>query len=192
MIVKICGITNREDALAAAEMGASALGFNFYSGSLRFLTLGQAARIIEALPAAVWKVGVFVNEPPATVEAMVDQLSLDVAQLHGQESSADFPPDVRVWKALRVGAGLDRADFDRFPAEAILLDGPGSGKSFDWKLAAGIEAKIIIAGGLDAGNVRRAIVQAKPWGVDACSSLESSPGRKDHGKMARFLQAALA
>ena len=81
---------------------------------------------------------------------------------------------------------------DEYPAEAILLDGPANGETFDWTLGARVSKKLIIAGGLDADNVRAAIEQAKPWGVDACSRLESAPGRKDHGKMARFLKAALA
>ena len=116
--------------------------------------------------------------------------------MYGDETPADYPAGVRVWKAVRVATGLRRSP--DCPAEALLLDGPagalygGSGKTFDWRVAAGAGRKIILAGGLDASNVREAIAAARPWGVDACSRLESSPGKKDHVKMAAFLKAALA
>jgi phosphoribosylanthranilate isomerase len=96
-----------------------------------------------------------------------------------------------VWKAVRMGASFDAAMLAEYPAEAVLLDGPANGVPFDWTLAAGASQKVIVAGGLDAGNVRRAIEQARPWGVDACSRIESAPGKKDHRKMAEFLKAAL-
>ena len=198
MMVKICGITNRDDALAAAEGGAAALGFNFYRKSPRFIAPEDAARIIEALPAAVCKVGVFVNEPPQAVEQVAVQIGLDVAQLHGDESAATLPAGVRVWKALRVDASFGPATLESYRVEAFLLDAPspdvygGSGGTFDWSRAAGLGRKIIVAGGLDAGNVREAIRRARPWGVDACSRLESAPGKKDREKMRAFLRAALA
>lgn len=198
MMVKICGVTNLEDALAASEGGARALGFNFYPRSPRYIDWESAARWISSVPAGVWKVGVFVNEPPDKVSALARCLGLDVVQLHGDETPADYPQGLRVWKAARVGGAFRISDIDQDPAEAVLLDSPanggygGSGKTFDWSVAAGSTKKIIIAGGLDAGNVRQAIEQAKPWGVDACSGIECVPGRKDHGKMARFLKAALA
>jgi phosphoribosylanthranilate isomerase len=121
----------------------------------------------------------------------VREAGLDIAQLHGRETAADFPPGVRVWKAVRIGASYDAAALVEYPAEAVLLDGPANGVPFDWTLAAAAAKKVIIAGGLDAGNVRRAIEQAQPWGVDACSRIESAPGKKDHRKMAEFLKAAL-
>ncbi|MBZ5592725.1 MAG: phosphoribosylanthranilate isomerase [Acidobacteriia bacterium] len=191
MMVKICGITNVEDAMAAAEGGASALGFNFWQRSPRYVTPASAARMIERLPAAVWKVGVFVDEDPAAVTRIAQEAGLDIVQLHGEEKAANFPQSKRVWKAIRIRGDFDAASLDRYPAEAILLDGPANGVTFDWKLAAGVAKKVIIAGGLDAENVRTVIEQAKPWGVDACSRIESAPGRKDHGKMAQFLKAAL-
>jgi phosphoribosylanthranilate isomerase len=117
---------------------------------------------------------------------------LDVVQLHGRESAGDFPHESRVWKAVRVADGFDPASLDQYPVEAVLLDGPSNGVVFDWMVASRAPRKIIIAGGLDAGNVRRAIEQAKPWGVDACSRLESAPGKKDHVKMNEFLKAALS
>ena len=191
MMVKICGITNLEDALAAVEGGASALGFNFWARSPRHVTPAAAREIIERLPGAVCKVGVFVDEEPVAVAAIAREAGLDVAQLHGQEQAADFPGGVRVWKAVRIGADFDRAALAQFPAEALLLDGPANGVTFDWTVAADMGRKVIIAGGLDAENVGKAIEQALPWGVDACSRIESVPGKKDRNKMAQFLKAAL-
>jgi phosphoribosylanthranilate isomerase len=191
MMVKICGITNLEDALAAVEGGASALGFNFWPRSPRYVTPEAARKLIERLPAAVCKVGVFVDEEAGAVTGVAGEAGLDVVQLHGHERASDFPSGVRVWKALRIGEDFDRAAFDQYPAEALLLDGPANGVTFDWTVAAGIGRKVIVAGGLDAGNVGKAIAQARPWGVDACSRIESTPGKKDRNKMAQFLKAAL-
>ncbi len=192
MMVKICGITNLEDALAAVEGGAAALGFNFWPRSPRYITPEAVHRVIEQLPATVWKAGVFVDESPAAVAEIAREAGLDIAQLHGRETAHDFPQGVRVWKAVRIGADFDPAALDEYPAEAVLLDGPANGVTFDWKMAARTSKKVIIAGGLDAENVRHAIEQAGPWGVDACSRIESAPGKKDHHKMAEFLKAALA
>jgi phosphoribosylanthranilate isomerase len=165
-----------------------ALGFNFYSGSPRYITPGQAAEIIAALPDEIWKVGVFVDEAPDAILAIARQAGLQVAQLHGSESPAEYPSGIRVWKAIRVHNG-DGPRLD-CPAEAVLLDGPASGQSFDWARIPRGACKLILAGGLDASNVRQAIEQVRPWGVDACSKLERAPGRKDHFKMAAFLKAA--
>jgi phosphoribosylanthranilate isomerase len=192
MMVKICGITNLEDAVAAVEGGASALGFNFWRRSPRYVTPESAREMIERLPATVWKVGVFVDEDAATVSRIAGETGLHIVQLHGQETARSFPPGARVWKAVRIRGAFDAAQLDEYPAEAILLDGPSNGETFDWTLGARISKKLIIAGGLDADNVRAAIEQAKPWGVDACSRLETVPGRKDHGKMGQFLKEALA
>jgi phosphoribosylanthranilate isomerase len=191
MMVKICGITNVEDALAAIEGGAAALGFNFWPRSTRYVTPEAARKIIERLPATVWRAGVFVDETAGAVAETVREAGLDIAQLHGRETAADFPQGVRVWKAVRMGSSFDAAMLAEYPAEAVLLDGPANGMPFDWTLAAGASQRVIVAGGLDAGNVRRAIEQARPWGVDACSRIESAPGKKDHRKMAEFLKAAL-
>ena len=192
MMVKICGITNLDDALAAVEGGASALGFNFWPRSPRYVSPASARLWIERLPATVCKVGVFVDEDRATVGEIVRQVGLDVVQLHGHESAADFPDGARVWKALRMGNSFDPASLDPYPVEAVLLDGPANGVPFDWSMAAEISKKVIIAGGLDAANIRQAIQQARPWGVDACSRIESAPGKKDHTRMSQFLKAALA
>lgn len=191
MMVKICGITNLDDALAAVEGGASALGFNFWPRSPRYITPDAAHDLIRELPSAVWKVGVFMDEEPGAVADVARAVRLDVVQLHGRESAREFPEGLRVWKAVRIDEKFDPASLAAYPAEAVLLDGPANGVAFDWKLAAGSSKKVIIAGGLDAHNVRQAIEQARPWGVDACSRLESAPGRKDQDKMGKFLKAAL-
>lgn len=195
-IIKVCGITNAEDAAAAIEGGATAIGFNFYPRSPRYLSPESAARI-DSNP-GVRRVGVFVNEPPARVEQIARISRLDIAQLHGDESAADYPRQMEVWKAVRISDGVELAFFEDCPAETLLLDGPaaelygGAGRAFDWRLAAALRKRIILAGGLDASNVARAIAIAHPSGVDACSRLESAPGRKDHIKMQAFLAAARA
>jgi len=192
MMVKICGITNREDALAAVDAGATAIGFNFYRESPRYISHTGAAMIAEKIPANVWKVGVFVNETPDTIAKIVLDAGLDVAQLHGSSDARG----VRIWRALPAGKQFQA----RLPedVEAILIDTPadgisgGSGETWDWAQVPHLQQKIIIAGGLDADNVRLAIEQAQPWGVDACSRIEKSPGLKDHEKMRKFVKAALA
>jgi phosphoribosylanthranilate isomerase len=191
MMVKICGITNREDALAAVEAGASAIGFNFYRESPRYISHTGAAMIGEKIPDTVWKVGVFVNESPETIARIVLDAGLDVAQLHGNSMARG----IRIWQALSVKDYV--ADLLIENLEAVLIDSPvfgiygGSGNTWDWTQAPHLQQKVIIAGGLDADNVRLAIEQAKPWGVDACSRIEKSPGLKDHDKMRKFIQAAL-
>jgi phosphoribosylanthranilate isomerase len=191
MMVKICGITNREDALAAAEAGASAIGFNFYRESPRYISPTGAAMIGEKIPANVWRVGVFVNESAETVARIVLDAGLDIAQLHGSSMARG----VRIWQALSA------EESETVPlgpeVEAVLVDSPtdgisgGSGQTWDWTRPPQLDKKIIIAGGLDADNVRLAIEQARPWGVDACSRIEKAPGLKDHDKMRKFILAAL-
>jgi phosphoribosylanthranilate isomerase len=215
MILKICGITNQDDASAAIDAGATAVGFNFYARSPRYLAPEQAAEI-ETSP-GVRRVGVFVNEKPERVEEIARVARLDVAQLHGNETPVDYPesagglksappvqanmvgarPALAVWKALRVDDNFDVTLFNDIPAEALLLDGPagdlfgGAGKSFDWKLVRETNRKIVLAGGLDSSNVAEAIALVHPWGVDCCSRIEKAPGRKDHKKMKEFLHAAM-
>jgi phosphoribosylanthranilate isomerase len=194
MIVKVCGITNVEDAAVAIAAGATAIGFNFYPRSPRYITPELAALITT--PPAVRRVGVFVNESRANVERIVQIAALHVAQLHGEESLDDYPAHTAVWKAARVTTGVDLSAYLDGHAEALLLDGPagdlygGAGKSFDWSLARSASHRIILAGGLDGTNVAAAVAAAQPWGVDSCSRIESAPGKKDHKKMTEFLQAA--
>jgi phosphoribosylanthranilate isomerase len=189
MIVKICGITRREDAEVAVHGGASAIGFVFYPRSPRFVTADQAAEIGRGLE--VWKGGGFVEDSAEAIEEAMRTAQLDVAQIYGGEA----PGGARVWRAVRVN-GKDRslavaARVAVLESEAVLLDGAGNGLSFDWRQAKGLSARVVVAGGLDASNVAEAIRVVQPWGVDACSRLESAPGVKDHEKMKRFIAAAL-
>ena len=201
MILKICGITNQEDADAAAAAGATAIGFNFYPRSPRYIEPERAAGI--ATGPGIRRVGVFVNESRERVEEVARIAALDVAQLHGDETPADYPATVAVWKAARMSHGFRFSDFENLPVEALLLDGPaaelygGAGKIFDWSMLdstmpGAASHRIILAGGLNAGNVAMAVAVAHPWGVDACSRIESAPGQKDHQKMNQFLKAARA
>jgi phosphoribosylanthranilate isomerase len=190
MMVKICGITNQADADMCIEAGASALGFNFFRQSPRFIEPAEAASIARNIPSNVTKVGIFVGQDAATIDWMTRETGLDVAQVYGDAR----PAATRFWRVCHAGEfHQELAD----GAEAVLLDTPGgpmpggTGTTFDWSRARGLAARVIIAGGLDATNVRAAIVAARPWGVDACSRLESSPGRKDAEKVRRFIRAAL-
>lgn len=195
MVVKICGITNPDDARAAAQAGATALGFNFYPASPRYVAPERAAELVAATPAGVWKVGVFVNAHADLVADLAARLGLDVVQLYGDSQA---PRGLRVWRAIQARPGFDVNQLEDPGAEAFLLDAApsgvwgGAGMSFDWRLARGARRRVIIAGGLDETNVREAIRQARPWGVDACSRLECAPGRKDHARLARFIREALA
>jgi phosphoribosylanthranilate isomerase len=189
MFVKICGITNREDALAAVDAGARALGFIFYDKSPRAVTAAQIETFVHDIPKDIWKVGVFVDEAPAKIEEIGAALGLDIAQLHGKETPDRHPRSLRVWKAFRVADG--RLPEPAHAIEATLLDGPSTGKAFDWSLAANFPGKLIVAGGLDEHNVRNAVAIAQPWGVDVSSGIETTPGRKDHARMKKFIEAAL-
>jgi phosphoribosylanthranilate isomerase len=188
MMVKICGITNREDALAAVDAGVRALGFIFYPASPRHVTVRQLEPWVNEIPAGVWKVGVFVDEAPDEIERIGEQVGLDIAQLHGSETPERHPNGIRVWKAFRVSNEL----IPDYPAaEAILIDG----REYDWTRTAHFTRPLILAGGLDENNVRDRIQRARrfeqPWGVDVASGIESAPGRKDHVRMKRFIEAAL-
>ena len=188
-MIKICGITNRDDAMAAVEAGASAIGFNFYRNSPRYISPTGVAMIAAKVPAGVWKVGVFVDEPAETVAKVALDAGLDVVQLHGLSEARGM----RIWRALPADTSVP----EELPAgtEAILIDTPsgdlrgGTGQTWDWKRVRAHTWKLIIAGGLDASNVGKAIQEAQPWGVDACSRLEKSPGVKDHEKMRNFIKA---
>ena len=189
MLVKICGITNEEDARIAVEAGAGALGFNFYDRSPRYITPEKARRIVESVPGAYLKVGVFVNATEEYIESASREVPLDVTQLHG---SACRSP-VRSWRAIVAGEFAEAIP----EVEAYLIDSPsagfgGSGRNYDWSLAASFPYPKIIAGGLEASNVADAIRATSPWGVDACSRLESKPGKKDAKRVREFVAAALA
>jgi len=187
MFVKICGITNRDDAMAAIEAGAGAIGFVFHKPSPRYASPEALRAWIRDVPREIWKVGVFVNEAPAAIEELRGDLGLDVAQLHGNETPEQHPREIRLWKAFR---GVMEAPRE-YPAEAVLLDGPGSGQTFKWSIAREFAGPVIVAGGLTPENVRAAVEATNPWGVDTATGVESSPGRKDHAKIERFIKAAL-
>ena len=190
-LIKVCGITCEEDARVATEAGAHALGFNFYRKSPRYLSPAAAQKIGAALPRGVLRVGVFVSPLEEEVVEVARQVSLDAVQLHGPSVPARFSWRCLTWRAIPAKRSARRD----CAADAYLLDSEtawhgGSGETFDWKLAAGFAERVIIAGGLDSSNVRLAIETARPWGVDACSRLESSAGRKDPRRVREFVEAA--
>ena len=195
--VKICGLTRREDALLAADLGADALGFVFAPRSRRRASPESVARIAEELPPFVTLVGVFLDQPEAEVRETVSTCRLSVAQLHGSKD-----PDyvrrlgLRVLKAVSLVHREDLDQLARYPGlSAFLLDSVangergGTGKAFDWGWAADARrfGRIVLAGGLHPGNVADAMRTARPWAVDVCSGTESSPGIKDPGKLRDFI-----
>lgn len=197
--VKICGITNLEDALMAVEAGADALGFVFFQGSPRYISPEQAAAIIRLLPPFVQMVGLFVNEEAATVNSVADRCGLDLVQLHGEESPG-YCRNVkrRIIKAFRVKDESSLAEMANYPVAACLLDAwspnahGGTGKTFNWEIAAkAAESQtIILAGGLTPDNVAGAIAAVRPYAVDISSGVESAPGKKDAGKVLSFISLA--
>lgn len=197
--IKICGITNEEDGLAAARLGADALGFVF-APSPRRISPEKARQIIKALPPLVQTVGVFVDEDLDEVSSVAEMCGLDILQFHGSES-ADYCDsfDQRVIKAIRLRNRQDLKSLAEYDGvvHALLLDtylpdklgGTGMTFNWEWALEAGKYGRIILAGGLNPGNVAAAISIVKPYGVDASSGLEQSPGVKDHEKMAQFIES---
>ena len=196
---KICGITRIEDALAAVEAGADAIGLVFYGKSPRAASVEQAAAILQALPPFVTTVGLFVDMPRDELQQLLQRLPLDLLHFHGDESPADCEGHGRPYiKALRVRPGEDvaAAMAPYSGARGILLDTfvegvpGGTGASFDWSLVPGNAAKpIILAGGLDAGNVAAAIRQVRPYAVDVSGGVEASKGIKDADKIRAFVRA---
>ena len=198
--VKICGITNAADARAAIEAGANLLGFNFYDKSPRHITEEEAVEVRSRLPKRVKAVGIFVNESPADVVALRQSLKLDAVQLHGDEppeAVAEIAPLVPVIKAFRVEPEFPLATLDEYSkAFAFLFDAAhtgqygGTGHTTDWDVArrASLSHRIILAGGLKVENVGAAIRIVRPYGIDVASGVESSPGKKDHGRLREFIQ----
>jgi phosphoribosylanthranilate isomerase len=194
--VKICGITEFEDARDAALLGAHAIGLNFYPSSPRYIEPAKASKIIESLPPLVSIVGVFVNHPdPQNLEDFALSLGLHAVQLHGNETPdyCSMIQRVRVIKAIRVDSAFRVDTLRNHGSGTFLLDGcsPGKGQSFNWELAFGANAfgSIILAGGLNEENVGQAITTLHPFGVDVASGVESRPGKKDYEKMRRFIEA---
>jgi phosphoribosylanthranilate isomerase len=204
VLIKICGVTNEEDAAAAVAAGAGALGFNFYPRSPRYIAPAAARRIVERLPTAVLTVGVFVNEEgPARVARVADEAGVAAVQLHGEESAAYCAALAgrTVIKALRVGAEFAPEAAARYGTHAILLDAfsahahGGTGLVFDWSLARRtreLVPRLFLAGGLTPENVGAAVRVVRPYAVDVCSGVESAPGRKDLRRLRAFIAAARA
>ncbi|MFC1658250.1 N-(5'-phosphoribosyl)anthranilate isomerase [Candidatus Omnitrophota bacterium] len=199
--VKICGITNLEDALSAARLGADALGFVFYKRSPRYIKPGKAREIIKKLPPSIKKVGVFAGSREATAKRLAKHLKLDMLQFHGNESK-EFClrfKGFKIIKAFRVGRKILPSDLSGYAAWAYLFDTSlknkfgGTGKAFDWRLLGclkGLKKTIFLSGGLKPENVARALKVFPSQWVDASSSLEKSPGRKDRDKLRRFIRNA--
>ena len=198
--VKICGITNLEDALSAVEAGADALGFVFYAASPRHIFPEQATRIISQLPPFVQTVGLFVNEEATAVNEVAALCRLDLVQLHGDES-ADYCQQIsrRVLKAFRVRSLTCLDPIKDYRVAGYLLDtfSPsfygGTGTSFNWEIATEAvkrHQRIILAGGLTPDNVAEAIRQVGPYGVDVSSGVEAGPGKKDRDKVREFIRNA--
>lgn len=196
MRIKICGLTRQEDALAAVDLGADALGFVFAPLSKRRVEPDAVAAIVAALPPFVTAVGVFQNQPLDEVNRLVAHCRLDLAQMHGNEDAA-FMAGVRcrTLKALALTALEDVARLAAFSGQpAFLLDSGrgGTGQVFDWNLAVRAKAfgRIVLAGGLTPDNVAAAIAAVRPWAVDGASGTEAAPGRKDLAKLRAFIANA--
>ncbi len=198
--VKFCGITNLPDAKAAVEAGADALGFVFYEASPRKVALENAAAICRELPPFIVRVGVFVNPPEDLVVRAIGECGLSLLQFHGDETPEYcLQFGLMSMKAFRVRDRTSLEALKLYPTNAWLLDAysadqrGGTGEKFNWDLA--IEAKgwgrpIFLAGGLTPENVAEAVAQVQPYAVDVSSGVEAQPGRKDHGKVRAFVQAA--
>ena len=197
--VKICGITNVDDALMAVEAGADALGFVFFHKSPRCVTPERGAEIIRKLPPFVQCVGLFVNETAALVNAVADQCRLDIIQLHGDESP-EFCDRIgrRVVKVFRMKDVESLAKMQEYRVAGYLLDAwspsayGGTGHTFDWDMArdARRHGPLILAGGLTPENVAAAVIHVKPYAVDVSSGVEAVPGKKDPAKVREFIRRA--
>ncbi len=200
--VKICGITNLEDALLSVKFGVDALGFNFYPKSPRFIEAEKAREIIEQLPAEVLKVGVFVNESLEKIVGIAEIAKLNAIQLHGEETPEfarrlKAETGLEIIKAFRVSTEFQPEDILLYEVDAILLDAysryehGGTGETFDWEIAQKVQEifpQMYLAGGLNYENVLAAISEVKPFAVDACSGLESQKGQKDKDQTILFLR----
>ena len=198
--VKICGITNLADGMAAVEAGADALGFVFYDPSPRCITIEAASKLTRQLPPFVMRVGVFVNAPQHVVVHAIRECGLSLLQFHGDEAPEYcLQFGLMSMKAFRIQDAASLQALRNYPTDAWLLDAyvadkpGGTGDTFNWNLA--LEAQklgrpIFLAGGLTPENVAEAVRRARPYGVDVSSGVEAAPGRKDHAKIKAFVQAA--
>lgn len=196
--IKICGITNIDDARTAVEAGATAIGLNFYAGSKRYVDPILAKSIADSVRGKIAVVGVFVDEPIAAVRTIASTVKLSFCQFHGNETPEYVNRFPNAIKAFRIGNSIKNVYFDDYHCSSFLLDSysetefGGTGKSFNWLLAreANDFGKVIIAGGLDPDNVRSSIEIAQPWGVDVSSGVEVHSGKKDPEKISKFVHAA--
>ena len=200
-LVKICGITNLDDALAAVASGADALGFNFYKPSPRYIAPQNARAIVDQLPDVVLTVGVFVNEELESVRSIATQAGLKALQLHGDESPEycrQLAADNYVIKTFTVAGSFDPQLAKMYEVQAIMLDTRdnnlrgGTGRVFDWSVAQQLRPllpKLYLAGGLSPENVAEAVTTVRPYAVDACSSLELKPGIKSRERVSVFIEA---
>jgi len=197
MEIKICGITNTEDASFVATCGADAIGFIFHPKSPRYVAPKTVKKIIQKLPDDITTVGVFVNLDPEEVKEIVEFCGLDMVQLHGDESPAycEGFPQSQVIKAVALKGEDDLEQLRAYPVRAILVDAydplrhGGTGKKSDWTLAAKVKEThpLILAGGLSMANIKEAIEHCSPHAVDINSGVEGSPGRKDHDKVKEII-----
>ena len=200
--VKICGLTNAEDALKAHELGADYLGFVFFDNSPRKITLSEARLIMRELPKEAVKVGLFLDQEPDAVKRAADECGLNIIQLHGSEDPGyciRIKKYLSVLKAFRVKDGnslnnidsYKSVDFYLFDAYVKGLPG-GTGKSFDWEILAkrDFNKPIFLAGGLTPKNVKKAIEKVSPYAVDVASGVEKEPGKKDHKLLKEFIENA--
>ncbi|HKY29188.1 MAG TPA: phosphoribosylanthranilate isomerase [Pyrinomonadaceae bacterium] len=202
-LIKICGITNLEDAQLCVAAGADALGFNFYRPSPRYIEPHAARAIIDQLPKDVLTVGVFVNEPTGLVEQIASEARVAALQLHGDETP-DYCRELtnrRVIKVLATGNDFQPENALAYDVDTIMLDAfdlnlrGGTGQTIDWELARqtrDLVPRLILAGGLAPENVSDAISAVNPYGVDACSSLENRPGKKTPERVKTFVKAVRA
>lgn len=200
--VKFCGITRVEDALSAVRLGADAIGLVFYEASPRHVTLERALEITRVLPPFVTAVGLFVNVLERQIRAAIESCGVQVLQFHGNERAATYAAFGRPYiKAIRMAAGVDlRAEQEAYPdAAGFLLDSyvpgkaGGSGEAFDWqRIPQNLQKPVILAGGLTAQNVQRAISLVRPFAVDVSSGVEKAKGVKDIDKMAAFIESVRA
>jgi phosphoribosylanthranilate isomerase len=197
--VKVCGIQRVEDALLAAELGASAIGFIFWPGSPRFVDPVRARAVADALPPHVLRVGVFVDQVPEYVRDIAERVSLGAVQLHGSESVAAYSAlGLALIKAIAVTDPFDATVMDRVPDEVtVLLDAHdpvrrgGTGRTIDWSIAAAmaVRRRTILSGGLNPQNVSEAVERVRPYMIDVSSGVESAPGIKDAAKLRAFFDA---
>ncbi|MHC4558391.1 MAG: phosphoribosylanthranilate isomerase [Planctomycetota bacterium] len=193
--VKICGITNYNDAVAAMDMGADLLGFNFYPNSPRYVTPEKAEGIINKLPGFIDIAGVFVNASVEQIHETNSVCHLDWVQLHGDEAPefcrSLLSHNVKTMKAIRVKNQTDIEKADSFFTDAVLLDAfdpdkyGGTGLTFDWNIIGHISKRVFLAGGINPDNAADA-VKLGVYGIDVCSGIEAEPGKKDHKKMKKL------